>query len=139
MCPTKQSMKHKHMYFCLSMATSFGMHRPSSDHYYKTFEIRSTIVQLQFALRDITCGQVSLVGLLPVFLVFRSAQLATRRLQLHLTVTRCESHIFNFYFQSLAQFCNLCIPMIFSFTYVTQMYSRFPPPPPPPTESLIIS
>jgi len=111
------------MYFCLSKATSFGLHRPSSDHYHKTFEIRSTIVQLQFALRDVTCDQVSLVS--SVYLEVHSLQRAAFSCTWQLRNMKVMHSIF---FQSLAQFCNLYIHMKFNFTYVTQMYSRLPPP-----------
>jgi hypothetical protein len=38
-----QSVKHNHIYVYLSMTTYFGLHRPSSGHYYKKELIKNTV------------------------------------------------------------------------------------------------
>ena len=39
-------VKHKDIYFYWSMTTYFGLHRPSSGHYYKPFKTRQNRVRL---------------------------------------------------------------------------------------------
>jgi len=41
-----KSVKHKDFYFYWSMTTCFGLHSPSSGHYYKSFKTRENRVRL---------------------------------------------------------------------------------------------